>query len=256
MRVLFILAGVLSVTPAVAQNHPGSPNIGLIYGTVTAHEGPLAKGLILNAEPLGVVLGMALPWTKTDDTGAFRFEHLPLGRYTVFAEDKKEGYSSLSTGVGGGDPREVELTTEHPEAEFNLLLPPRAGFLLFHLTNQRSGASISEVEVTVMLAENPPKFVFSEGSSSSQPVLVPPNQNLLLHVKSWGFREWDKSVGSGKPIRIAAGDRLLLDVKLEPASPLTGRIPSADQRKYQGIHERKDWRNPYLIVRADGVEIA
>jgi hypothetical protein len=27
-------------------------------------------------------------------------------------------------------------------------------------------------------------------------------------------------------------------------------------RKYQGIHDGKDWNNPCLIVRSDGVEIA
>ena len=257
MRMLLILAGTLSVSAAaMAQNQAGSPNIGVIYGTVTAQDGLPAKGLILNAEPLGGALGMALPWTKTNDTGAFRFEHLPLGRYTVFAEDKGEGYSSFSTGAGDGLPPQVELTAEHSEAEFKLRLPPKAGFLLFHLTNQRTSAAISGVEVTVMLAEAPPKFIFSEGCPSSQAVLVPSDQNLLLHVKSWGFREWDRSVGNGKPIRIAPGSRLTLDVKLEPANPLTGRIPSADPKKYHGIRDGKDWRNPYLIVRADGIEIA
>jgi hypothetical protein len=256
MRMLLILAGILSVTPAVAQNQGGSPNIGVIYGTVTALDGLPAKGLILNAEPLGVALGMALPWTKTDDTGAFRFEHLSLGRYTVFAVDEEEGYSLFSTGVGGVHPPEVELTTDHSEAEFDLRLPPKAGFLLFHLTNQSSGASISGVEVTVMLAGNSPKFIFGGGFPSSQAILVPSDQDLLLHVKSWGFREWDKSVGKGKPLRIAPGNRLALDVKLEPANPLTGRIPSADRKKYQGILDGKDWRNPYLIVRTDGIEIA
>jgi hypothetical protein len=256
MRMLLILAGILSVTPAVAQNHAGSPNIGVIYGTVTAPDGLPAKGLILNAEPLGVVLGMALPWTKTDDTGAFRFEHLSLGRYTVFAVDEEEGYSLFTTGVGGVHPPEVELTTDHSEAEFDLRLPPKAGFLFFHLTNQSSGASISGVEVTVMLAGNSPKVIFTGSFSSSQAVLVPSDQNLLLHVKSWGFREWDKSVGNGKPLRIAPGDRLTLDVQLEPGSPLTGRILNADPKKYQAIRDGKDWRNPYLTVRADGIEIA
>src|ERR1035438_7506099 len=256
MKIRFLLAGLLSVSAAVAQKQAGSPNIGVIYGIVTAQDGLPAKGVILNAEPLGVPLGMALPWTKTDDAVAFRFERLPLGRYTVFAEDEEEGYSSFSTRVGGGNPPEVELTTEHSEAEVNLRLPPKAGFLLFHLTNQRLGASISGVEVTVMLAENPPKFIFSGTSSSSQAVLVPSDENLLLHVKSWGFQEWDKSVGNGKPIRIAPGNSLTLDVQLEPANPLTGRIPSADPKKYQGIRDGKGWRNPYLIVRADGIEIA
>jgi hypothetical protein len=71
-----------------------------------------------------------------------------------------------------------------------------------------------------MLAGPPPKFIFSSGCSSSQAVLVPSDENLLLHVKSWGLREWDKSVGDGKPIRIAPEDRFTLDVQPEPANPL------------------------------------
>jgi hypothetical protein len=199
---------------------------------------------------------MALPWKKTDDTGAFRFEHLPLGRYIVFAEDKEQGYSMFSTGVGGDHPPEVELTTEHPKTEFNLHLPPKGGFLLFHLTNQKTGAAISGVEVTVNFPGTPPKFVFSGGQSSSQPILVPSNQNLLLHVKSWGFREWDKTVGDGRPIRIAPGDRLTLDVQLEPSNPLSERIPDPEQKQYLAIRDANDWKNPCLTVRADGIEIA
>lgn len=257
MKTVIAFAGFLLLFTAVTPSQEQSPQKGAIYGTVLAQDGLPAKGLTLNAEPLGVALGMALPWTRTNDVGAFRFEHLPFGRYTVYAEDKEQGYSSLSTGPARpGRPTEVTLTAERPEAEFNLRLPPRAGFLLFHLTNQRTGSVISEVEVTVMSAEKPPKPIFSGGFPSSQAVLVPSDENLLLHVKSWGFREWSKSVGDGKPIRIAPGNRLTLDVQLEPANSLTGRIPSADPKKFQGIHDGKDWKNPYLIVRADGIEIA
>jgi hypothetical protein len=257
MRMVFTFACVLSVSAAVAQNPAESSNTGVIYGMVTANDGLPAKGLVLNAAPLGHPLAMALPWTKTDEVGGFRFEHLPLGRYTVFAEDKGQGYSSFSTGTAGqGNPAEVELTTEHSEAEFNLRLPPKAGFLLFHLTNRTTGASIFGVEVTVMSAENPAKFIFSSGQSSSEPVLVPSDKNLLLHVKSWGFREWDQSVGNGKPVRIPSGERLTLDAQLQPANPITERIPNADPKKYQGIIDEKDWKNPCLLVRTYGVVIS
>jgi hypothetical protein len=253
---LFLSICLLSMSLAAAQTNIDHPNIGAIRGVVTDKDGLPAKRLTLNAEPLGVVLGMALPWTKTNDAGAFRFEHLPLGTYIVFAEDKEEGYSSFATGPGGDHPPNVELTTEHPEVEFNFRIPPKAGFLFFHLTNQKTGAPISGVEVTVMLALTPLKTIFGGGQSSTQAVLVPSNENLLLHVKSWGFREWEKSVGDGKPIRIAPGDHLTLDVQLEPANPLTARLPDADPKKYLGIQDEKDWMNPYLIVRADGIEIA
>jgi hypothetical protein len=217
MRNLCVLA-FLWVFAAVAHSQAEFSNKGVIYGTVIAQDGKPAKGLILNASPLGVALLMALPWKKTNDTGAFRFEHLPMGRYTVFAEDKEQGYSSFSTGPAGpGKPPEVELTIEHPEAEFNVHLPPKAGFLLFHLTNERTGAAISGIEVTVMSAENPSKLIFSGGYPSTKPVLIPSDENLLLHVTFWGFREWEQSVGNGKHVRIAPGNRLTLDVQLVPA---------------------------------------
>lgn len=37
--------------------------------------------------------------------------------------------------------------------------------------------------------------------------------------------------------------------------PLRQRIPKADPAKYQSVRDGKDWRNPCLVVRGDGVEI-
>ena len=255
MRTLLvpIVLGSLSVLPAGSQ----SSNIGVIYGTVLAQDGTPAKGLTLNAEPLGGgPMAMVLPWIKTNEAGAYRFEHLPLGRYTVFAEDKEAGYSSFSTGTGSPGPTpEVTLTDRHPEAQFDIRLPPPAGFLLFHLTNRANGASISGVEVTIAYAENPSKPIFGSGAGSTKPMLVPSNRDLLMHVTSWGFQEWDQSAGAGKPIRITPGNHIELDVELQPANPFTRRIPEADPNKYQRIHDAKDWRNPYLIVHANGIEL-
>ena len=44
-----------------------------------------------------------------------------------------------------------------------------------------------------------------------------------------------------------------------PAAPdpqtILEAIPAADSAKYLHIHDMKKWRNPYLIVRADGVAL-
>ena len=254
---LVFLAGLLALSGSTANAQGQSPNSGAIFGTVTGQDGTPAKGLTLNAIPRGGVLAMALPWTKTDETGFYRFEHLNLGRYSVFAADKKAGYSIFTTGFGSeGNSNEVELTAEHPEAEFNVHLPPPAGFLLFHLTNQKTGTPISGIEVTVMSAENPSKYLFSGGQSSSEPILIPSDKNLLLHVTSWGFHEWYQSVGNGWQVRAAPGQHLTFDVQLQPANALRERLPAADPKKYQGIRDGDDWKNPCLIVRADGVVIS
>ncbi len=36
---------------------------------------------------------------------------------------------------------------------------------------------------------------------------------------------------------------------------LQNRIPKRDPKKYHSVQDAKDWKNPYLIVRRDGIEI-
>jgi hypothetical protein len=36
---------------------------------------------------------------------------------------------------------------------------------------------------------------------------------------------------------------------------LQDRIPKPDPKKYHSVQDAKDWKNPYLIVRRDGIEI-
>ena len=36
---------------------------------------------------------------------------------------------------------------------------------------------------------------------------------------------------------------------------LQNRIPKQDPKKYHAVQDAKDWKNPYLIVRGDGIEI-
>ena len=214
-----IFLGLL-VAFSAAQDHQQRTPKGLIYGIVIGQDGEPAKGLGLRAEPLGVVFDAALPHTKTNDKGEYRFENLPWwGRYTVYANDEEAGYSDISTGpAGNSHPAEVEITPEHPKAEFNVSLPPKAGFIEIHLTNRRNGAVISGMVVAVMPMETPDSPLFTMSCYSDHVILVPPEKNLLLHVKSNGFREWDESVATGKPLNVPSGGRLTLDVQLDPSN--------------------------------------
>jgi hypothetical protein len=217
MKTPFVFVGFLLLATAVARQHDEPPPKGAIYGTAIGQDGLPARRIGLRASPLGVALGTVLPYARTNDTGEYRFEGLPWwGRYTVYGEDEDAGYSIFSNGPADeGHPSEVEVTPEHPEAEFKVFLPARAGFLQVHLTNRRTGGGISGMRVTLMTMERPVSPLFAMSCYSNHIVLIPPDKDLLLHVTSDGFREWDESVGQGKPIRPRSGARLTMEVQLE-----------------------------------------
>jgi hypothetical protein len=210
---------VLSLTVAAfAQQRDDAHSKGAIYGVAIGQDGQPAKGIGLTATPLGVPLVMKLPHAKTNQTGAYRFEHLGFGSYTVYADDNEAGYSIFSNGSNEEDshPVEVELTVERPEAEFRVNLPPPAGFLEIYLTNQKTGASISAMRVELTQGDEHRSVLFRVSCYSNHVVLIPPDRNVLLHVSSDGFRERQESVGTGRPIYLPSGTRLKLDVQLAP----------------------------------------
>jgi hypothetical protein len=207
------------LTGALAQQHDSPRPNGTIYGIAIDQDGQPAKGIGLQAQPLGVGLAAVLPRTTTNERGEYRFVNLPWwGRYTVCAEDEEAGYSEFSTGcVGQSQPPEVELTPERPEAELRVHLPPKAAFLRVNLSNRKTGAAIPAMRVVVTSSGNPPSLIFSMSCYSTKVILLPPDKDVLLHVTSDGFREWKESVGTGKPLRLASGTRLTLDVQLDPS---------------------------------------
>jgi hypothetical protein len=200
------------------MGQPGQQAVsGSINGTVIANDGTPARGIGLTAFP-DVPLGGRLPTTQTDQSGNYRFERLAWwATYTVYADDQNEGYSIFSTGLcGQADPPEVTLSPEHPEATMDLRLPPKAGLVRIHLTNQQTGVAILGLQVSVMSSQTPPQQMFSTSQSSDTVVLIPSDKDLLLHVTSSGFHEWDESARRGKQIRVAPGSHLELYVELEP----------------------------------------
>jgi hypothetical protein len=221
MKMRFLFLGLLLFSGAAAQDKP-APS-GSVYGVVVTSAGERAKRLTLAAMPLGVALSSKIPHTKSNDRGEYRFENLPWwGRYRVYGEDEKAGYSAYSA---GDDPLpEAEVTPEHPMTELSFTLPPQAGFIHIHLKNRRTGRAISAMTILVVPTEKPDSHVFTDpgvltiSCSSDRMVLVPPDKNLLLHVKSDGFREWDESIGMGKPVNVPSGNRLTLDVQLDPSN--------------------------------------
>jgi hypothetical protein len=219
VKTLLVCVALLPLTTLSAQRKDESRPNGVIHGIAVDQDGQPAVRIGLTAMPLGVALGTMLPHTKTNNVGEHRFDNVPWwGKYTVYADDEDAGYSAFSTGLGrDSSHREIEITPEHPEVEMRVVIPPKAGFIQIHLTNRRTGADISGMWIALMSEKSPASPVETTSCYSNHVILVPPDTSLLLHVNSDGFREWNESTGKGKPIRLASGTRLKLDVRLDPA---------------------------------------
>jgi hypothetical protein len=220
-----IALAVLWLTVGASCQEPKQPSNGLltgtIYGVVIDPDGHPAKEMRLSAV-------MQCPstcsyWeseTVTSQGGEYHFRPLPLGRkYSVFSRMVQMEYPRFSpppTAI-------VELTLEHPNAELRVDLPPKVGILTIHLTDRTTGAFIPRGLVKMKVADAPDSRWSEVWADSSNcaffpdcAIPVPPDQQLLVHVSSTGFHEWDESAGKGKPLLVHSGVRLTWDIQLEP----------------------------------------
>jgi hypothetical protein len=193
---------------------------GEIHGAVIDADGQPAQGIRLYAVvQCPSACGLSMRDTVTDRAGEYRFQHLHVGKYSVFTHNAGAGYPRLDT-----PPAEVvELTVDHPDAELRVDLPPTAGILMIHLTDRTTGGFIPRGLVRIRVADEPDSRWSEVWADSSYCFFFPdcaipvlPDKQLLVHVSSTGFREWDQSAGKGKPLLVHSGARLSLDIELEP----------------------------------------
>jgi len=228
-----VLCCLLSDAGATAQpNEPAAKPA--IFGRVTDKDGKPAKNIQLTAwrVDIPVINFSSFRSVITDQEGHYRFEDLPGSEYgdvaqdreyLVFASDLEAGYSYISQyPVYRAHAPVVRVSAQHPLAEFNFRLPPKSGFLSFRAMNRATGAPIRGATIDVFLGDELRKGVLWGDQGSDKPVLVPPNCDLLIHVKSQGYEESYVSAWRGKPIRFTPGERINIDLLLEPEQSARG----------------------------------
>ena len=229
MKIFVGLASFLFAISAPGQNHArenpqqNSNCNGVVHGAVIRQDGKPWSGVGLVLEPTGDY-DYLLPRTKTDEQGQYRFVEVPCGEWGVYVEDEEAGYprSGHDTywflyGVRGP---KVRITEKKLEGQLNVIAPPRPGILVLHVKSASTKAEITKNEVRLNVSRK--RWIQSSCDESEPPscenssYLVPPNQNVILHIKSPGFREWKESAGHGKLIHLSAGEVMKLEIELTP----------------------------------------
>jgi hypothetical protein len=220
IAVVLSLAGFVHLSCAHAYPEFQSNDCkGRVHGVLARPDGESVAGIELELMPWGVDIDYVLPRTKTNDRGEYAFESLCPGKYLVFVEDEKAGYPlqyhELLLRLRG-PVRQAVITATHTDAAFNVELPPLPAMLQIHAINSATGAEVQRVSARIRLKGRPRRSWAEPSADKDGIVVIPPDADLIVHVRSEGFHEWRESAGRGKQIRVPSGNRLELNVTFEP----------------------------------------
>jgi hypothetical protein len=188
------------------------------HGVALNEDGQPVRRVQLMLLPIGTDVNDILPRTITDEAGAYRFENICPGQFTVVVEDEGAGYPSFVWAAYFLDgtknkTQEVSIAPRGPEVELPVPVPSKAGVLDLRVRNRRTGREIKNVQVILKSQGSNRDWVTL--NSDDRKVHVPFNTDLLLRVKADGFRQWQETAGEGRPIRLAPGGHLIVKARLE-----------------------------------------
>ncbi len=200
---------------ACAQNKPQSVGSSGIVGTVLNEEGQLvdhAKACVSFTSGNSRTINCNV---STDKDGQFTIEGLKIGKYGVFAINETEGYSIDNQSPG----QEVRITADEPWPNVTVQLRARGGILVGSVKDKMNGRLVEAAWVEYIVIDN-------GGGGTTRTdgefqLTVPTDCDLLILVHAKGYKGWLYNDGSNptRPIvRVASGEKKVLDVELEPSS--------------------------------------
>jgi len=130
------------------------------------------------------------------------------------------GYSIDNQSPG----QEVRITEDEPWATATVRLRPRGGILVGSVSDKTTGKAVKGAWVQYILIDNGGGSRYTDGEFQ---MAVPADSDLLVLVWAKGYKGWlynDASSPTRPVLRLASGERKVLEVELEPL-PKTSTQP-------------------------------
>ena len=208
---LIVVLSLPLILLAQVREGPGS-----IDGTVTDEFGQPVKHARVEAFSLQgekMITGFD---THTDDSGSFRYQHLALGDFGLYAANLETGYRDTNDPCSERRLVRVKLTAEEPEGHTLLKFASKAGSLTGWVTD----ADTSE-HLDAMLKISMGHCLETTGVSSRYKFhhLVPADTEITLEVTAKGYKSWvyPDSSSPSQPLkfRLQSGTELEVNPQLE-----------------------------------------
>jgi hypothetical protein len=216
MKFLAIIGVVVLVAASTPAEIIAPSCSGILHGVAANARNQPVSGIRLVLWPIGVDLDYVLPTTTSNQAGAYSFEHVCAGRFTVLVDDERAGYPSKIWSYLLGYKREAKVTTEHLRVELPVVVPPKAALLNVVARDSRTNATVPTVQIMLRTSKVKMYDWITTRNDSGVPLLLPANTDLLCRVLAGGYREWQVGKKKGKQIRLAPEGHMRLNVELKP----------------------------------------
>ncbi|MFZ0319094.1 MAG: carboxypeptidase-like regulatory domain-containing protein [Candidatus Sulfotelmatobacter sp.] len=177
---------VLSTPLTHSQTSEQMPSEGRITGTVLDELGqPINEARVCSAltsapKPISEC------YVKTDSTGQFQIDHLPMGTIEVSASKGEDGYQDF---YPPAHIQRVILTPQDPLATVISRLGPKAGILIPSVTDKVTGKVLRDFWVQWKVLDG--SMAGTTGFSSvSTRASVPAGRDLSLSMSAKGYGRW------------------------------------------------------------------
>lgn len=138
---------------------------------------------------------------------------VPLETNRIFAENPQAGYQAANNPMEQGV--QVKLSELEPIANVTIKIGPSPAEIVLNVVDGSTGKPVSAFVVRWIRIDDGP---VAATDSHKNRVLVPPDVELLLTVRSPGYERWfytDVSTPSRPILRLASGERKTISVELQ-----------------------------------------
>ena len=150
-----------------------------------------------------------------DDEGHFQIENVKVGSYGIFAINEEAGYSINNQSPG----LKVTVTQENPSQNITIRLRPRGGVITGSVTDKASGKAVEDAWINYIAIDNGGGGGNCRTIGGRFSIATPTEGSLLIYVSAKGYKGWvytDASNPAQPAVRLASGERRVLDIELEP----------------------------------------
>ena len=153
---------------------------------------------------------------RTNSEGRFTITDLKPGTYELLATNDAEGYS-----IGNQLPGQVVAIDEkHSRPSVTIRLRNRGPVVVAHIIDKSTGKPLDNAQLQYSGVDCDAGGDVLRGFQGQYSLPIPTDCDVILIARAKGYRGWVYTDGqsSSRPVlRLAAGQRELLDIQLEPS---------------------------------------